>query len=214
MERIDFINNFQVFKENAHVFLVENPNGFYFERGPRVISSYLEDLLTVYVAEHLNNPTNKYYVDKAFSYSIKDIVKTCRPDILVCNDKSKGIAYFDAKTDLGSHKSSFVDFIHQKNDFIDAIRGKVLSTKIQSDSNKNKQDKIEITICQDVFYYIIVGGSWAHSSKYQEKYEKALNVCPNVKLSILVDWTTKKGDSFIEREADFRKFDEFLNGLL
>ena len=210
MESNDFVKRFQVCKENAHRFLVKNLGGYYFQRGPRVISSYFEDLLAIYIAEKIANNNNKYYVDKSFSYKINNENKTCKPDILVCDEQSRVIAYFDAKTDLGSHKSSFEKFIQDKHNFIEGIKNKQIKTKIESKTFGQKPEEITFDVEDGIKYYIIVGGYWAHGDNYQKKYEDVLKNCTNVKLNILVDWSTKKGDDFKERKNDFEEFDKFL----
>ena len=206
----EFIQSFQNFKENADKLLVENPYEYSILRGPRIISSYFEDLLAIYIAENISNKKYRYFVDKSFFYKLNNKNKTCKPDILVCDNNKNALAYFDAKTDLGSHKSSFAAFIEEKNNFIEDIKCKYLTTKIESTKTIEKHEEISVRITEDIKYYIIVGGDWAHGNNYQKQYDDVLKTCKNVTLNILVHWTTKKNDNFKIRTDDFKQFNEFL----
>jgi hypothetical protein len=208
-------------KEKAHDILV-SCNDFVIKRGmAHSISSYVEDLFAVYVANKIKQPAYQIFIDKVISYKLEGFSKSksFKPDVFVLapspsnsidSDLFVATHYFDLKTDLGYNREGFGRFIESKSDFIKSIRGKEVWTSYL-DSSTGEYEKIRIKISENITYSIIVVIDWNINKKtLQSLRQIAGNPDCLVDFLILLNFNKDNSGAIETNENDFDALTQIL----
>jgi hypothetical protein len=214
MKPEQFKEHFIQAKANAHT-LKYGDGGYQIARGmAHSVAGWVEDAFALYVAEELSDRSNQYYVDKVVSYKFEgmDKSKSFKPDVLCLkqgeNNQLVATHMFDLKTDLGFNRMGFDDFIRNKQEFIQKIRGNPVWTSVQG---QNGYEKIDFHISSAIQYTIVVVIDWNMDKGDLQGLVDLANQTDEVNMYILLQYvkTGQENDIKVNKDAF-----ELLNQLL
>jgi len=183
--------------------LMEGDGGYRITRGmAHVISGYVEDLFALFLAKKIGSKHVQFYVDKVTSirFAENSKAKSFKPDVSVV-DRNILTHYFDLKTNMGWNRD-FVTYLEQKNDFIQALRGK------EAWIRHSNGDVQTINISEKLTYQMVVIFGWNINQTLLRENLKKAEKYSNVKVHVL--YSLKENGEYGINDNGFNEIERTL----
>lgn len=187
--------------------LLEQPGNYYIKRGmAHSVSGYCEDIFAVYIANKLQNPELRFFVDKVIStrYSKDQKSTSFKPDLAIINEDKELTHYFDLKTNLGWNRQ-MKEYVEKKNNLIKNLIN-VNKAWITGKKEWSDFDKMEITVSPNLQYHIVVIFGGNINEKTMNENIDFINTLDFVKIDIL-----KPTESSLYDSKAFDSIEDSLN---